>query len=213
MMAKRTQTQDRCTLLTLPKSPSTIVIMWRMPSLLVSAVLALSLSLSLDSGNSFSFQGATRPRIAFFQTTATPAATATVAAAVSKASASSSTFLLSSFAADGSEYSSKDGGDSGDDEDDAAKGFGEGFRDDQEDETPTVELQPIPTSKNSGNRFIAFVYDRLLDTEKRDALDLHYARNELTEEHVMFCRKNNLYNETFNQDSMADILWSLPMYV
>jgi hypothetical protein len=117
--------------------------------------------------------------------------------------------LWSSFAADGSEYSSKDSGDV-DDDDDTTKGFGGGFRDD-EDETPTVELQPIPTSKNSGNRFIAFVYDRMLDTQGRDALDLHYDRIKHTEDHVMFCRKNNLYNETFNNDSMADILWSMPM--
>jgi hypothetical protein len=125
--------------------------------------------------------------------------------------------LYSSFAADGSEYSSKDKADN-DDDDEGAGGFGGGgFRDDN-DETPTVELQPIPTSKNSGNRFVAFVWDRVLDNIKdsdsdRDGLDLHYDRMKYTEDHVMFCRKTNLYNETFNTDSMVDILWSLPMYV
>jgi hypothetical protein len=46
-----------------------------------------------------------------------------------------------------------------------------------------------------------------------DALDLHYNRMQHTEDHVMFCRKTNLYNDTFNTESNTDILWSLPMYV
>jgi hypothetical protein len=135
--------------------------------------------------------------------------------------------LYSSFAADGSEYSSTDKG-SNEDEDESASGFGGGgFRDDDGDETATVELQPIPTSKNSGNRFVAFVWDQVLDniygsgstesvaagTERKDALDLHYDRMQHTENHVMFCRKTNLYNDTFNTESNTDILWSLPMYV
>jgi hypothetical protein len=134
--------------------------------------------------------------------------------------------LQSSFAADGSEYSSSDKG-SNEDEDEGASGFGGGgFRDD-DDETATVELQPIPTSKNSGNRFVAFVWDQVLDNiygsgsaesvaagvERKDALDLHYDRMQHTENHVMFCRKTNLYNDTFNTESNTDILWSLPMYV
>jgi len=62
------------------------------------------------------------------------------------------------------------------------------------------------------------VWDRLLqqppsNDEDRDALDWHYDRIALTEEHVMFCRRQNLYNETFNTESMVDILWSLPMCV
>jgi hypothetical protein len=131
--------------------------------------------------------------------------------------------LFSSFSSDGSEYSSNDKKDT-DDDDESASGFGGGgFRD--EDETATVELQPIPTSKNSGNRFVAFVWDQVLDniygsgsststeSEPKDALDLHYDRMQHTEDHVMFCRKTNLYNDTFNTDSMVDILWSLPMYV
>ena len=95
----------------------------------------------------------------------------------------------------------------------------------EDDDTPTVELQPVPISKNAGNRFVAFVWDRELrlaapqqhhhhpDTTTTDPLDWHYDRIQRTEEHVMFCRKQNLYNETFNTESMVDILWSLPMYV
>ena len=87
----------------------------------------------------------------------------------------------------------------------------EDFYRDEYEETPTVELEPVGMSKNSGNRFVAVVWDRELDTKGRDALDLHYDRIELTEDHVMFCRKANLYNETFNTESMVDVLWSLPM--
>lgn len=119
------------------------------------------------------------------------------------------TRLHSSFAADGSEYSSADNNDFEDDEE-GSSGFGRGYRDD-EDETPTIELSPLPLSKNAGNRFVAIVFDRELDNEGKDELDRHLDRTELTEDHVMFCRKQNLYNETFNQESMVDILWSLPM--
>ena len=80
-----------------------------------------------------------------------------------------------------------------------------------EDETPTIELQPVPMSKNSGNRFVALVWDRQLDTEGRDVLDLHQDRVAVTEDHVMFCRKANLYNEEFNTDSMVDVLFSRQM--
>ncbi|KAL7579394.1 hypothetical protein ACA910_014063 [Epithemia clementina (nom. ined.)] len=66
-------------------------------------------------------------------------------------------------------------------------------------------------SKNAGNRFVSIVWDRLLDQEGRDALELFYDRIDLTEDHVMFCRKANLYNETFNTESMVDVLWSLPI--
>lgn len=124
--------------------------------------------------------------------------------------------LFSSFAADGSEYAA---GDSDfdpeeDDEEATPTGYRDGL-DDPEDETPTTELQPVPMSKNSGNRFVAIVWDRLFQTDDstKDVLDLHHERISLTEEHVMFCRKQNLYNETFNAESMVDILWSLPMYV
>lgn len=121
--------------------------------------------------------------------------------------------LLSSYSADGSEYSSTSKDDFENDNEAAARDFGAGYRDDDEDATPTVELQPVPMSKNSGNKFISFLWDNELDTEGRDALDLHYDRAKLTEDHVMFCRKNNLYNETFNAESMVDIPFSLPMYV
>eukprot|EP00569_Conticribra_weissflogii_P002306 CAMPEP_0171335080 /NCGR_PEP_ID=MMETSP0878-20121228/5096_1 /TAXON_ID=67004 /ORGANISM="Thalassiosira weissflogii, Strain CCMP1336" /LENGTH=361 /DNA_ID=CAMNT_0011836291 /DNA_START=254 /DNA_END=1336 /DNA_ORIENTATION=- len=37
---------------------------------------------------------------------------------------------------------------------------------------------------------------------------MHDERVALTEDHVLWARKQNLYNETFNTESMADILWS-----
>ncbi len=123
--------------------------------------------------------------------------------------------FMSSFAADGSEYSSKDA----DYEDDAlttAKQFTDHDFDEDSDDAAVQELSPVPMSKNSGNRFVAFVWDQDLENQKkgkdeRDPLDLHNDRNDLIEDHVMFCRKRNLYNETFNTDSMVDILRSLPM--
>ncbi len=96
-------------------------------------------------------------------------------------------------------------------------GAGRMYRGDDEDEeggiAPTIELQPVPMSKNSGNRFVAVIWDRLLHPKRDtfDPLDMHYDRIALTEDHVMFCRKANLYNETFNPDSMVDILWSRQM--
>jgi hypothetical protein len=171
------------------------------------SLVAVLLTLFSDATLAFSFQSTSKP-IAF---------TTTRSLQLPR--------LYSSFAADGSEYSSND---KPEDEDESGTGLGgSGFRDDDGDETATVELQPIPTSKNSGNRFVAFVWDQVLDniygsgssesvaagTTKKDALDLHYDRMQHTEDHVMFCRKTNLYNDTFNMESNTDILWSLPMYV
>lgn len=89
--------------------------------------------------------------------------------------------------------------------------------DNDDDEIPTVELQPIPMSKNSGNRFVALLWNRELgassDISIDDPWELHEKHISVTEDHVMFCRKANLYNETFNTDSMVDVVWSLPMYV
>ena len=115
---------------------------------------------------------------------------------------------MSSYSADGSEYSSKES----DYDDDGLPGDDYDFSNQAEQEmAPTVELQPVPMSKNAGNRFVAFVWDQELDTSGRDALELHEDRDALTEDHVMFCRKRNLYNDTFNTESMVDILKSLPM--
>jgi len=116
--------------------------------------------------------------------------------------------LSSSFVGDGSDYAPKES-DFDEDEQDTLDSMGGPYR--EGEETPTIELSPIPMSKNSGNRFVAFVWDRELDSEGRDVLDLHYDRIDHTEDHVMYCRKRNLYNETFNTDSMVDILWSYPM--
>lgn len=119
----------------------------------------------------------------------------------------------SSFTSDGSEYSSNDSSDMDDDMDDSKSSYGRGSSYQDDDDTPTIELQPVPMSKNAGNRFVAIFWDSQLNEDpSKDTLDLHEERIALTEEHVMFCRKANMYNETFNQDSMVDVLWSLPMY-
>ena len=76
---------------------------------------------------------------------------------------------------------------------------------------PRSSWSPWACPKIRGNRFVAVTWDRELDTKGRDALDLHYDRIELTEDHVMFCRKANLCHETFNANSVVDELWSLPM--
>jgi hypothetical protein len=117
--------------------------------------------------------------------------------------------LYSSFAADGSEYSSNNDNNNDDDEMDSMN-IGGRYNSD-EDETPTQELTPVPMSKNSGNRFVAIYWDQALHPKTEDVWDLHEKRVALTEEHVMYCRKANLYNETFNTESMVDVIWSLPM--
>ena len=141
------------------------------------------------------------------------------------------TLLFSSFTSDGSEYAAGDSDfDAEDDFDDTAaallrnnNGDNE-LEEDDDDENrfvPTIELQPVPLSKNAGNRFITIVWDRMVKNRERFPLqhsedDMkawqdHNDRVRYTEDHVMFCRKQNLYNATFNNHSMVDILWSLPM--
>jgi uncharacterized protein YciI len=63
-------------------------------------------------------------------------------------------------------------------------------------------------SKNAGNRFLVMLWDQQWDSKERDAYDLHVDRIQHTEDHVMYCRKANLYNETYNTESLVDILWS-----
>lgn len=112
---------------------------------------------------------------------------------------------MSTYSVDQSDYSPKDSDYEKDDDwinPDLVNG-GPGGKD-----VESVELKPVPMSKNAGNRFLVLFWDRLLDAENRDALDLHEDRIKHTEDHVMFCRKANLYNETFNSDSMVDVLWS-----
>lgn len=84
---------------------------------------------------------------------------------------------------------------------------------------PVTEEIPVPMSRNNvGNRFLALIYDRVHSTKSystdgnennEDTLwGMHNDRIELTEDHVMWARKQNLYNDTFNEGSMADIRWS-----
>lgn len=123
---------------------------------------------------------------------------------------------MSSFIGDSSEYGSSDS-DYDDDDDDYGTSSYNPYRDESSmADAPVQELQPVPMSKNSGNRFVALYFDHevVSKDDDRSPLDLHYDRNGQTnEDHVLFCRKRNLYNETFNTDSMVDILRSLPMYV
>ena len=77
--------------------------------------------------------------------------------------------------------------------------------DDDDEDPETIELKAVPRSKNSGNKFVAVVYDQEVDVHGREPLQLHEDRNKLIEDHVMFIRKRNLYNETFNTDSMVDV--------
>lgn len=117
-----------------------------------------------------------------------------------------STILKMSFYSDSSDYKSPDDFESSEDE---TNEFGIPVGDGSEDDSPTIEESPVPMSKNAGNRFLAFVFDKALVGDKNaDPMKLHEQRIGTTEDHVMFCRKANLYNETFNTESMADILWS-----
>ena len=144
--------------------------------------------------------------------------------------------LYSSFTADGSEYAAGDSDFDTDDDYDEANAAArnnkngndddEQFEDDDDENrfVPTIELQPVPISKNAGNRFVAVIWDNTIKNRERFAKNNeihndddsktwtdHYDRIQYTEDHVLFCRKQNLYNATFNNHSMVDILWSLPM--
>lgn len=113
---------------------------------------------------------------------------------------------MSSYSSDQSDYSAKDSDYEKDDGYNDLDSMSNGYNENADFESR--ELSPVPMSKNSGNRFVVFYWDRLLDSNKRDPIELHEARIEHTENHVMYCRKFNLYNETFNVDSMVDVLWS-----
>jgi hypothetical protein len=131
-----------------------------------------------------------------------------------RSSTSFSSLAMSSFSADGSEYSSKES-DYDFEEMDMNSFRNMGDSGIVEDDFPTEELQPVPMSKNAGNRFVASYWDHELQkgdpNDNRDPWELHYDRDILNEDHVMFCRKRNLYNETFNSDSMVDVVRSFPM--
>ena len=137
----------------------------------------------------------------------------------SPTSTSKTTTSLMSFMADSSDYKADKSDYDGEDAmggDSASPIRGEV---DMADVLPTEEI-PVPTSRNNvGNRFLALVFDRSLCTkydlenweengEENPLWEMHKDRVALTEDHVMWARKQNLYNETFNTDSMADIRFS-----
>jgi hypothetical protein len=127
--------------------------------------------------------------------------------------------LRSTFASDRSEYDDVDDGDSEDDDTNDSPwnrmdddNFDELTYDaDEAGEVETEELSPVPLSKNAGNTFLALVWDRLLHIDPSDVMEMHEQRVDLTEDHVMYVRKRNLYNATFNSDSMVDIPFSYQM--
>ena len=45
----------------------------------------------------------------------------------------------------------------------------------------------------------------------RTRWERHMLRCQLMQHHVLWARCANLYNETFNNQSMADIVWSYPL--
>ena len=87
-------------------------------------------------------------------------------------------------------------------------------------DVPVTEEIAVPMSRNNvGNRFVAVVFDRALSPKHKQneeddgsvVWETHHDRIALSEAHVMWARKQNLYNETFNTESMADVLWSRQM--
>ena len=86
-------------------------------------------------------------------------------------------------------------------------------------DVPVTEEIAVPMSRNNvGNRFLALVFDRshssryAADADEEDYAnslwEMHEDRIALTEDHVMWARKQNLYNDTFNTESRADVIWS-----
>ena len=108
--------------------------------------------------------------------------------------------------------------------------------DDDEDDEEDIEVEEeeipseddlsikVPEFIDASTKPSAFEMDSLQVLEKLDQdvilkeydhdhilWKMHYDRIALTEKHVMWARKQNLYNETFNTESMADVLWSHQM--
>jgi len=128
------------------------------------------------------------------------------------------TSLRMSYVADSSDYSSEDS----EIEDESANNDGEdymgpGYREFQD--VQAVEEKPIPMSKNAQKRFLVYYYDHDVDAHAdvdgdgsgRDVWERHDLRQNLMEQHVLWARTANLYNDTFNNNSMADVVWSYPL--
>eukprot|EP00579_Thalassiosira_antarctica_P013713 CAMPEP_0201944222 /NCGR_PEP_ID=MMETSP0903-20130614/52696_1 /ASSEMBLY_ACC=CAM_ASM_000552 /TAXON_ID=420261 /ORGANISM="Thalassiosira antarctica, Strain CCMP982" /LENGTH=379 /DNA_ID=CAMNT_0048487151 /DNA_START=73 /DNA_END=1209 /DNA_ORIENTATION=- len=129
---------------------------------------------------------------------------------------SSSTCQRMSFMADSSDYKPEKS-DYGDGGEDAANPDAPLRGEVEMADVPVTEEIPVPMSRNNvGNRFLALVFDKSISdkySEKADddgdvLWEMHDDRIALTEDHVMWARKQNLYNETFNTGSAADVLWS-----
>jgi hypothetical protein len=125
-------------------------------------------------------------------------------------SSSSSSSLQMSYVSDSSDYG---GGDDTDYEDEGGtkeQASGPRYREFQDE--PAVEAKPVPVSKNSGYRFVALYYDAEVDVNPaRTRWERHCLRMNLMQHHVLWARCTNMYNETFNNNSMADVVWSYPL--
>jgi hypothetical protein len=127
---------------------------------------------------------------------------------------------MSSFVSESSDYTAG-GGDGGGEEEDVVDSNAPRRSGSTNQDAPTMEHEVVGMSRNNvGSRWVALVWDKALEATSsseaapaRGPWELHFDRISRTEEHVLFCRKQNLYNETFNLESRADIVWSYPMYV
>ena len=145
-----------------------------------------------------------------------PLAIATSTTSRSPPPTTASTRLLMSFVADSSDYKA-DRSDFGDGSDDDPDGTSAPLRGEVDmADVPVTEEVPVPMSRNNvGNRFVAVVFDAAYDASgSKDAWEMHNDRIALTERHVMWARRQNLYNDTFDNApddggvSRADVLWS-----
>ena len=68
---------------------------------------------------------------------------------------------LKSFYSDSSDYKSSDSDFDSDEESASELGVPVNAESDEED-VPTIEETPVPMSKNSGSRFVAFVFDTMI---------------------------------------------------
>jgi hypothetical protein len=126
-------------------------------------------------------------------------------------SSSSSSSLQMSYVSDSSDYG---GGDDTDYEDEGGgtkeQASGPRYREFQD--VPAVEAKPVPLSKNSAYRFVALYYDAEVDANPgRTRWERHCLRMNGMQHHVLWARCANMYNETFNNNSMADVVWSYPL--
>lgn len=124
---------------------------------------------------------------------------------------SSSSSLAMSYVSDSSDYGGGDDTDYEDEGGGTSKEQASGPRYREFQDVPAVEAKPVPYSKNAGLRFLAVYYDAEVDTVQRTRWERHCLRMDLMQQHVLWARCANLYNDTVNTNSMADVVWSYPL--